>query len=120
MFVMFFEDNMSLAEQLDAILCSMKASADSSAEHRRTQIFSEETLRICRQKVRLAAKDIHERFGVTKVADITKPMLQWYLEKLRRNGRSSHAQYKACAAMCKAMQCSMGDFSTDRYPHGES
>lgn len=117
MIIMIVYENLSLQEQLAALICAMWSPDTPPAERRKDQIVANETFRTYLREVQRAGRAIQERLGVTKVADITPPMLQWHLEKMRRDGRSCSTQYKACAAICKALQLDMGCFDTDRHPH---
>ena len=39
--------------------------------------------------------------------------VQWYIDKLRADGKSAPTQHTACAALCKVLQKSMRDFNVD-------
>lgn len=97
-----------LEKQLEHRLCQMWAPGVKKADRSEDQISSRETLRTYRKEVKRSGRAIFKQFGVRGADDITPQQVQWYIDKLRSEGKSAWSQHTAASALCKALKGSTG------------
>ena len=110
-----------LENQLEHRLCQMWAPGVKKADRKANQISGGGTLGTYRKEVKRSGRTIFKQFGVRYADDITPQQVQWYIDKLRGEGKSAWTQHLACSALCKALKDSPGlmgnkgkaDFSLD-------
>jgi len=102
-----------LENQLEHTLCQMWSPGVKKHERRSDQISSQKTLQTYRREVHGSGKVIYKQFGIRDMEAIDNKHIQWYIDKLRADGKSAPTQHTARAALCKALQKSARDFNVD-------